>query len=86
MARKTVKGGKFRNLHCRTWNMARKLKNMGNEKQTLFDLEYGEKHGKTCKMRNTHCRTCKMARNSENHEKVEMQTVGHGIYKKTEKR
>uniref|UniRef100_A0A0V1KHX7 Uncharacterized protein n=1 Tax=Trichinella nativa TaxID=6335 RepID=A0A0V1KHX7_9BILA len=22
--RKTEKGGKFRNVHCRTWNMARK--------------------------------------------------------------
>ena len=22
MARKTEKGGKFRNVHCRTWNMA----------------------------------------------------------------
>ena len=29
MARKTEKGGKFRNVHCRTWNMARKLKIMG---------------------------------------------------------
>uniref|UniRef100_A0A0V1J9Z2 Uncharacterized protein n=1 Tax=Trichinella nativa TaxID=6335 RepID=A0A0V1J9Z2_9BILA len=26
MARKTEKGGKFRNVHSRTWNMARKLK------------------------------------------------------------
>ena len=26
MARKTEKGGKFRNVHCRTWNMARPLK------------------------------------------------------------
>ena len=25
-------GGKFRNVHCRTWNMARKLKIMENEK------------------------------------------------------
>ncbi len=25
------KGGKFRNVHCRTWNMARKLKIMENE-------------------------------------------------------
>ncbi|SFW07464.1 Uncharacterised protein [Chlamydia abortus] len=25
MARKTEKGGSFRNVHCRTWNMARKL-------------------------------------------------------------
>ena len=31
MARKTEKGGKFRNVHCRTWNMARKLKIMEKE-------------------------------------------------------
>ena len=37
---KNVKNGK-----C-TWSMARKLKNVENEKQTLFDLEYGEKHSK----------------------------------------
>ena len=35
MARKTEKGGQFRNVHCRTWNMARKLKIMENE--TLLD-------------------------------------------------
>ena len=35
MERKTVKGGKFRNVHCRTWNMARKLKIMENEKHPL---------------------------------------------------
>ncbi|KRY63019.1 hypothetical protein T4D_9584 [Trichinella pseudospiralis] len=43
MARKTDKGGNFRNVHCRTWNMARKQKIMEN------DLEHGEKtenHGK----------------------------------------
>ena len=39
MARKTEKGGKFRNVQCRTWNMARKLKNMENEKHPLDDLE-----------------------------------------------
>ena len=38
MARKTEKGGKFRNVHCRTWNMARKLKIMENEKHPLDDL------------------------------------------------
>ena len=42
MARKTEKGGKFRNVHCRTWNMARKLKIMENEKQPLEDLKNGE--------------------------------------------
>ena len=35
MARKTEKGGKFRNVHCRTWNMARNLKIMENEKYPL---------------------------------------------------
>ena len=35
MARKTEKVGKFRNVHCRTWNMARKLKIMENEEHPL---------------------------------------------------
>ena len=35
MARKTEKGGKFRNVHCWTWNIARKLKITENEKNTL---------------------------------------------------
>ena len=42
MARKTEKGEKFRNVHCRTWNMARKLKIMENEKNTLEDLKNDE--------------------------------------------
>ena len=33
----------MRNQHYRTWNMSRKLKNMENETQTLYDLKYGEK-------------------------------------------
>ena len=37
MERKTEKGGKFRNIHCWTWNMARKLKIMENEKNPLDD-------------------------------------------------
>ena len=39
MARKTEKGGKFRNVHCRTWKMARKLKILENEKHPLVDLK-----------------------------------------------
>ena len=39
MATKTEKVGKFRNVHCRTWNMARKLKIMENEKYSLDDLK-----------------------------------------------
>ena len=31
--------GKFRSVHCRTWNMARKLKLMENEKHPLEDLK-----------------------------------------------
>jgi hypothetical protein len=36
------KGGKFRTVHCRTWNMARKLKIMDNEKHSLDDLKNDE--------------------------------------------
>ena len=49
MARKSEKGGKFRNVHCRTWNMARNLKIMENDKLPLDDLknvEITEKHEK----------------------------------------
>ena len=42
MARKTEKGGKFRNVHCRTWNMARKLKIMENENHPLEALKNDE--------------------------------------------
>ena len=35
MARKTEKGGKFRNVHCMTRNMARKLKIIENEEYPL---------------------------------------------------
>ena len=39
MARKTEKYGKFRNVHYRTWNIARKLKIMENEKHPHDDLK-----------------------------------------------
>ena len=42
MVRKTEKGGKFRNVHYRTWNMPRKLKIMENEKHPLDDLKNDE--------------------------------------------
>ena len=35
-----VKNEKF---HCSTWIMVRKVKNLENETQTLYDLECGEK-------------------------------------------
>ena len=42
MARKTEQRGKFSNVHSGTWNMARKLKIMENEKRTLDDLKNDE--------------------------------------------
>ena len=42
MARKTEKGGKFRNVHSMMWNTARKLKIMEYEKQPLDDLKNDE--------------------------------------------
>ena len=42
MASKTEKGGKFRNVHCRTWNMARTLKIMENDKHQLDDMKIDE--------------------------------------------
>ena len=62
MASKTKKGGKFRNVHCRTWNIARKLKIMENEKHPLDELKNDEITAKVEKMRNAHCRTWNMAR------------------------
>ena len=42
MASKTEKGRKFRNDHYRTWNMARKVKIMENDKHPLDDLKNDE--------------------------------------------
>ena len=42
MARKTENGGKYRNDHCRTRNMARTLKIMENEKHPPDDLKNDE--------------------------------------------
>ena len=52
MVRKTDKGGTFRNVHCRTRNMARKLKIMENEKHPLEDLKNDEitKKREKCEM------------------------------------
>ena len=44
MASKTEKGGKFRNVHSRTWNMAKKMKITENEKYTLQDVKYGKEN------------------------------------------
>ena len=52
----------MRNAHCRTWNMARKLKITENEKYTLQDVKYARKTEKVGKFRNVHYRTWNMAR------------------------
>ena len=62
MARKIVKGGKFRNVNCRTWNMARKLKIMENEKHPCDDLKNDEITEKHEKLEMHTCRTWNMAR------------------------
>ena len=54
----------MRNAHCRTWNMARKLKIMENEKHTLEDLKNDEI--------------------TKKREKLEIHTVGRGVWQKTE--
>ena len=36
----------MKNTTSRAWNMARKLKNVENEKGTLYNLEYREKNEK----------------------------------------
>ena len=52
----------MRNAHCRTWNMARKLKITENEKYTLQDVIHGKKTEKAGKFRNVHCGRWNMAR------------------------
>ena len=47
MDRKNEKGGKYRNVHCRTWNMARKLNIMESEKQQLDNMKNDEITEKT---------------------------------------
>ena len=79
--------------HWKTWKWERHsvgpgiscetVKNVQNEKCTLYDLEYGIKHWKTWKMRNTHCQIWIMVWNSEKGSKWEMHTVWPGIWPKT---
>ena len=66
MARKTEKGGKFRNVHCSTRNMARKLKIMENEKHPHDDLKNVEI---TKNMKNEKCtlKDMEYGEKTENH-------------------
>ena len=65
--------------------MAKKknLKNVENETQTLYDLEYGKKQWKTWKIRNSHCRTWNMVRKLKKLGKWDTNTVSPVKWKKT---
>ena len=70
----------MRNTSCRTWIMARKVKNQKNETQTVQDLEYGEKYSKMWKMRNAHGKTWNMVRKLKimENEKHTLQVMKYG--------
>ena len=68
MARKTEKGGKFRNVHCRTLNRARKLKIIENEKHSLDDLK-SEKSLKYVKNEKCTLKDLEYGEKTENHGK-----------------
>ena len=53
----------------RAWILGRKLKNIENETQTMYDLKNCEKHWKTRKRKHKQYMTCKMTRNTKKHEK-----------------
>ncbi|SFW06711.1 Uncharacterised protein [Chlamydia abortus] len=69
MARKTEKGGKFRNVHCRTWNMARKLKIMEKEKHPLDELKNDEITEKNVKNEKCTLSDLEYGEKTENHGK-----------------
>ena len=62
MARKTEKGVKFRNIHCRTWNMAKNWKSRKMRNTQFRTLNIARNTEKGRKFRNVHCRTWNMAR------------------------
>ena len=81
----------MRHTHWSTWNMARNLKNMEQETNTLQELEYGEKTdqkdladgnktGKQKKFRKSQDRTWNMVKNTEKleNEKHTLQDLEYG--------
>ena len=69
MSRKTEKGGKFRNVHCRTWNMARKLKIMENEKHPLDDMKNDDEITENVKKEKCTLQDLEYGEKTENHGK-----------------
>jgi hypothetical protein len=80
MARNTEKCRKFRNVHCRTWNMARKLKILENEKHALDDLKNDEITEKREKWK-LHTVASGIWRDTENLGKWEIHTLGREIWR-----
>ena len=80
MVRKPEKVGKFRNVHYRTWNMARKLKIIENEKHPLEDLKNDEI---TKKRENEKCtlKDLEYGEKTENNGKLEIHTLGREIWR-----
>ena len=76
MVRKTEKGGKFRNVHCRTWNMARKLKIMENEKHPLDEFKNDEitKKREKCDMHTERPGICRENRKSWKMQNIHLTT------------
>ena len=62
IGQETVKILKNEKYKCRTCILARILKNVENETQIWYDLEYGKKHWKKWKMWNAPCRTWNIVR------------------------
>ena len=70
----------MKNTHCRTWIMARKLKNVENETETLYGLENFREIQKTWGKKNAHSRTWSIARKQKiiENEKHTLQDVKYG--------
>ena len=79
MARNNENVGIFRNVHCRTWNMAKKLKIMENEKDSLHGLKNDEI---TKNVKNEKCtrQDLEYGEKTENHgnEKYTLSNVKYG--------
>ena len=58
----------MRNAHCRTWNMARKLKISENENYTLQDVKYGEENWKSWKIQKCPLQDVEYGKKTENME------------------
>ena len=79
MARETENGGKFRNVHCRTWKMARKLKILEKEKYPLDDLKM-TKSLKKVKNEKFTLQDLEYGEKTENHGKCEIHTLRREIW------